>query len=113
LKQVIVVDESLRLPRGKLSAQVAHAAVEAFIAAPAKAREAWLRLGMPKVVLQGDSAEAVLALAEQAKKAGLPVALIEDAGKTVVSAGTITCVGIGPAEKEKIDRVTGSLQLVR
>jgi PTH2 family peptidyl-tRNA hydrolase len=113
LKQVIVVDESLKLPRGKLSAQVAHAAVEAFIAASPGAQAAWLRLGMPKVVLRGSSEEQIVSLAEQAKNAGLPVAVIEDAGRTVVSPGTITCIGIGPAEEQEIDRLTGDLELVK
>ena len=113
MKQVIVVNESLKLPRGKLSAQVAHAAVEAFIAASSKAQDTWLKLGMPKVVLQGFSAEEIVALAQQAKQAGLPVAVIEDAGRTVVSPGTITCIGIGPAIEQEIDRLTGDMQLVK
>jgi peptidyl-tRNA hydrolase len=69
---------------------------------------------MPKVVLKASSAEEeVVALAEQAEKAGLPVAAIKDAGKTVVSAGTITCVGIGPAEEQEIDPFAGNMELVR
>jgi PTH2 family peptidyl-tRNA hydrolase len=68
---------------------------------------------MPKVVLQGSSAEEVVALAEQAKKAGLPVAVIHDADRTVVSPGAITCIGIGPAEEQEIDRFTGDMELVK
>jgi peptidyl-tRNA hydrolase, PTH2 family len=113
LKQVIVVNESLKLPRGKLSAQVAHAAVEAFLAASSKVKDAWLNLGMPKVVLQGSSEEEIVALAERAEKAGLPAALIQDAGRTTVSPGTVTCIGIGPAEEQEIDRLTGHMKLVK
>lgn len=65
-KQVIVVNESLKLPRGKLAAQVAHAAVAAFLAAGTEAQQAWLANGMPKVVLQGQ-AEAELRQLEQAR----------------------------------------------
>ena len=56
---------------------------------------------------------ALLELAAQAEAAGLPVMLIRDAGRTVVEAGTPTCVGIGPAEISKIDAITGALKLVR
>jgi peptidyl-tRNA hydrolase len=47
MKQVIAVNESLRLPRGKLAAQVAHAAVAAFLKAGTEARRSWLDQGMP------------------------------------------------------------------
>ena len=36
----------------------------------------------------------------------LPTALIRDAGHTVVAPGTITCLGIGPAQVSAIDAVT-------
>ena len=113
MKQVIVVNESLRLPAGKLAAQVAHAAVDAFIRAPAPNRQQWLDDGMPKIVLRADSADALAALLHAATSAGLPAALIEDAGHTVVEAGTVTCLGIGPADPALIDGITGSLKLLR
>ena len=69
--------------------------------------------GMPKVVLRCESEAALLALADEAEAAGLPVMLIRDAGRTVVEAGTPTCVGIGPADILKIDAITGTLKLVR
>jgi len=59
LRQVIVVNAELGLPKGKLASQVAHAAVAAFLEATPKARSAWLAAGMPKVVLKA-SGEAVL-----------------------------------------------------
>ena len=113
MKQVIVVNESLRLPRGKLAAQVAHASVDAFIRAPASAQERWLRDVMPKIVLHGDSDATLIELERAAIEAGLPVALIADGGHTVVAPGTLTCLGIGPAAKTLIDAVTGALKLVK
>jgi PTH2 family peptidyl-tRNA hydrolase len=113
MKQVIVVNEALKLPRGKLAAQVAHAALDAFLNASPKAQQRWLELGMPKVVLQVESEAEIHSLERQANDAGLPVAVIADAGHTVVEAGTITCVGIGPAEIAVIDKLTGALKLVR
>ena len=113
MKQVIVVNEALDLPRGKLAAQVAHAALAAFIEADAQARHSWLADGMPKVVLRVEDEDALLRLEAQALQLGLPTAPIRDAGHTVVEAGTLTCVGIGPAEDSAIDSVTGTLKLVR
>lgn len=112
-KQVIVVNAALGLPPGKLAAQVAHAAVIGFLRAPAQAQRDWLQSGMAKIVLTCPSEDALAELAAQADSAGLPTGLVRDAGRTVVSAGTPTCVGIGPAEAARIDAVTGELKLLR
>jgi peptidyl-tRNA hydrolase len=111
-KQVIVVNDALRLPRGKLAAQVAHAAVAAFLRAPRDAQGQWLTEGMPKVVVRCLDEQALLDLEAKAIAAGLPVELIRDAGRTVVAAGTATCLGVGPAEAGAVDAVTGTLRLV-
>jgi peptidyl-tRNA hydrolase, PTH2 family len=113
MKQVVVVNESLKLPRGKLAAQVAHAALQAFLHASPEAQRLWLAAGMPKVVLECDSESGLCELELQAGSAALPVALITDAGHTVVEPGTVTCLGIGPAEDEALDRLTAALKLVR
>lgn len=113
MKQVIVVNGALDLPRGKLAAQAAHAALGAFLAAPRRNQADWLQQGMPKVVVQCGSEAELRALLEQAEAAGLPTMLVRDAGRTVVQAGTPTCVGIGPALAERIDPITGALPLVR
>jgi peptidyl-tRNA hydrolase len=113
MKQVIVVNGALGLPPGKLAAQVAHAAVGALLNAPPQHQVDWLRQGMPKVVVQCASEDELNAVLAKAEAAGLPVMLVRDAGKTVVQAGTATCVGIGPDLAERIDPITGELPLVR
>ena len=112
MKQVIVVNESLRLPRGKLAAQAAHAAVAAYRSAGADVRRAWIAEGMPKIVLACASDSELLAIHARAAEAGLPSELVRDAGRTTIPDGTATCVGIGPAEDSSIDAVTGELKLV-
>ena len=113
IKQVIVVDASLGLPPGKLAAQVAHAAIIGFLRAPPKAQRAWLETGMTKIVLACGSADELLDVAARADQAGLPTGLVRDAGRTVLAAGTATCVGVGPAAPDDIDKVTGALSLLR
>ena len=112
MKQVILVNESLNLPRGKLAAQVAHASDASLLASREEALKEWLRVGMPKVVLAVDTEQELLRHFDYAVKANIPAKLIKDAGKTVVAAGTVTCVGIGPAEEAQINLITGSLKLV-
>src|SRR5512146_492944 len=97
MKLVIVVNNALKLPKGKLAAQVAHAAVGAYLEAGEDANTAWVDEGMPKVVLSAPDVETLLRLESEAAARGIPACLIEDAGRTVVPAGTITCLGLGPA----------------
>ncbi|MFK7733914.1 MAG: aminoacyl-tRNA hydrolase [Pseudomonadales bacterium] len=113
MKQVILVNEALNLPPGKLAAQVAHASVASLLSTDVDAQKEWFGVGMPKVVLAVDNEQALLAYFEQARSAELPSQLIRDAGKTVVEAGTITCVGIGPAKPDAIDEISGELALLR
>jgi peptidyl-tRNA hydrolase, PTH2 family len=112
-KQVIVVNEALKLPRGKLAAQVAHASVASLLAASRENIQAWLNEGMPKVVVAGNDEAEVVRCYENALAAKVPAQLIRDAGRTVVASGTITCVGIGPASAEEIDNITAELRLVK
>lgn len=112
MKQVIVVNASLQLPPGKLAAQVAHAAVAACLSTPLDRREKWIEEGMPKIVLSVSDEEVLLHLYDTAQRCLLPASLVRDAGKTVVPAGTITCLGIGPAPNASVDEITGNLALL-
>ena len=113
MKQVIVVNQALDLPPGKLAAQVAHAAVGAFLSASRDQQLGWLEIGMPKIVLRVPSEAALLDLQAEAQAAGLPAMLVRDAGRTVVEAGTPTCLGIGPDAASRVDPLTGALKLLR
>src|SRR5664279_3879688 len=103
MKQVIVVNQSLKLPKGKLAAQVAHAAVGTVVLAEDDVRVNWLEEGMPKVVLQVSDESELVRLRDLALEQAIRALLIEDAGRTVVPAGTITCLGLGPAQDEDLD----------
>jgi peptidyl-tRNA hydrolase, PTH2 family len=111
MKQVIVINDSLKLPRGKLAAQVAHASVASFLSANSTSQQEWLDIGMPKVVLSACSADEVIDYHQKALAANLPAFLIKDAGKTVIAPGTITCLGIGPAPEREVDQITAHLKL--
>ena len=73
---------------------------------------AWLAEGQPKVVLKVASAEQLLDVARRARAAGLPVELIQDAGRTQVAPGTVTCCAVGPADSDRMDPVTAELGLL-
>jgi len=114
-KQVIVFRTDLKMSRGKIAAQAGHAAVSAAEEARRSHKdwfEAWLEEGQCKVVVKVKNEEELLELKKRAKELGLPHALIVDRGLTEVPPGTITCLGIGPAPAEKLDKLTGKLPLL-
>jgi PTH2 family peptidyl-tRNA hydrolase len=114
-KQVIVFRSDLKLSKGKIAAQAGHAAVSATEEARKHHRrwwEAWAREGQCKIAVKVKSEKELLELEEQAKELALPNALIVDRGLTEIPEGTVTCLGIGPAPAEKVDRLTGKLKLL-
>jgi peptidyl-tRNA hydrolase, PTH2 family len=112
LKQVILVRQDLKLPKGKLAAQAAHASVEAVLKSDSSLVKEWRSLGMAKIVLKVKDEKELIKHFQIAKDEGIATSLITDAGRTVIAPGTKTCVGIGPDEEEKIDSVTGELSLL-
>ncbi len=107
-----MVRTDLKLGKGKLAAQVAHASVESFLKAPQESQKKWCDEQQKKIVLKVEGEKDLIDTFERAKRARLPCTLVQDAGLTQIPPGTKTAVGIGPAEEEKIDRITGELSLL-
>jgi PTH2 family peptidyl-tRNA hydrolase len=112
LKQVILVRKDLKLPKGKMAAQVAHASLGAALKSEKNILQEWLHHGAGKIVLAVEDEKELLKFKELSEAATLPTSLITDAGHTVIEPGTKTCVGIGPAEEKTIDALTGKLKLI-
>jgi len=114
-KQVIAVRSDLKLSKGKLAVQVAHASVSAVELARDRYREwlsIWLSQGQKKVAVKVKNLSELLEIKSQAESLKLPTVLIVDSGLTELPPGTATCVGIGPAPAALIDKVTGKLKLL-
>lgn len=111
-KQVILVRQDLKLPKGKIAAQAAHAAVEAVLKSDKDTVKKWRAEGMMKIVLKVADEKELKKYMQQARDQGLVTALITDSGRTVVEPGTVTCLGIGPDKAETIDLVTGKLNML-
>ncbi len=141
-KQIIVIRRDLKMGYGKCSAQACHASLKVFFDRmnwstknTMKYNERittfsfsvsdadgydfnndvieWVQNKFTKICVQVESEEQLLDIHKQAKEAELPVALIKDAGLTEFNGvPTFTCLAIGPADSEEIDKITGNLKLL-
>lgn len=131
VKQVIVVRKELNMRKGKIAAQVAHAAIKVFFNRMSVYRSPykddsyatifgltddmvlWMTKDFTKVVVSVDTEKEIHELADKAKEAGLPYAVMIDNGFTEFHGEkTVTCIAIGPADSEQLDPITGDLKLL-
>ena len=124
IKQVIVMRHDLKMRRGKQIAQGSHASMS-FICRRLQnqgsislddfpeVERTWLTGSFAKVCCRVNSEEELMNIFDEAKAAGLEVHLITDSGKTEFHGQpTRTCLAIGPDVVEKIDVLTGHLELL-
>ncbi len=136
-KQVLLYRRDLKMRKGKIAAQCAHASLAVFLRRQVRAlavpvaddgtvatqpldpattmvvqlddaMAAWVARGSAKIVLSVDDEDALRRAHQLALDAGLPTALIRDAGHTEFGGvPTLTACAIGPARLADIDRITG------
>jgi peptidyl-tRNA hydrolase, PTH2 family len=125
-KQVIVMRKDLGMRKGKMIAQGAHASLKVLVDAGESdvrgavfaipldpALSAWLGGRFTKVCVSVDSEAALDAIVERARAAGVPCALVVDAGVTEFhGVPTKTCCAVGPAWSDDVDAITGELPLL-
>lgn len=69
-------------------------------------------MGQPKIILKIETQDDLENLQQKANDSDLITALIQDAGRTQILSGTVTCLGIGPDSDEKIDAIVKDLKLL-
>ncbi len=114
IKQVIVVRTDLDMGKGKIAAQVGHACVlgaEHVRRSHPEWYEKWWS-GQEKVVLKVSGIKELEQIKIGAIDLNLPWSEVTDAGHTQISPGTTTCISIGPAPENLINRITGDLKLL-
>lgn len=115
MKQAIVVRKDVKMDKGKLCVQVAHASVSAALKAKKKNPlefGKWQLLGQKKIVVKVENLKQLQELKKKATSFRIPNELIRDAGLTQLKPGTTTALGLGPAKDEEIDKLIQGLQLL-
>ena len=123
-KQIIVMRKDLNMRKGKMCAQAAHASMKVFfdlnhsddkdtleVCLDEYMRD-WVYGIFTKIVVSVNSETELLEIEKKAKEKGLPVALIQDCGKTEFKEPTYTCLAIGPYDSAVINEITGHLSLL-
>ena len=114
IKQVIVVRTDLDMGKGKIAAQVGHACVLGAERVR-KSNPEWFSVwwtGQEKIVLKVANLKELEQVKQDAIEFDLPWSEVTDAGHTQIAPGTVTCISLGPAPEEKIDKITGDLKLM-
>lgn len=76
------------------------------------ALKAWERTGCAKIAVKCPTEEEMGSIIQFAAKKGLPMYLVEDAGRTQIAAGSRTVLGIGPAPVREFEGVSSHLKLM-
>lgn len=112
-KQVILIRTDLKMGKGKLAAQVAHASLASYKAVKDEmTARGWEEQGMKKIILKVKDEETLMRYHEECIKRKIPSVLIRDAGLTQIEPGTITSLGVGPWEGNVLDKIFGKLKLL-
>jgi PTH2 family peptidyl-tRNA hydrolase len=112
MKQAIIIRTDLKMKKGKIAAQAAHASLGAMKKARKLDVALWERWGGKKVVLKVGSLKSLKSVYRKAKSSRLPCFLVRDAGLTQVEEGSLTAIGIGPVADGKIDKIVKNLKLL-
>ncbi len=112
LKQVLLIRNDVKMSKGKIAAQAAHASVDATLNANKKLVSKWKSTGMKKIALKVESLEELKKYLSLAQEQDIITSIIQDAGHTEVTPGTITCGAIGPGPEIQIDKITGELKIL-
>ena len=110
-KQVIVMRKFKSLRTGKYIAQGAHASLGASHFSSQEDRRLWGDTGCTKIVVYVKTERELIDLQDACKADNIPCYLVIDAGRTEFDVPTITALGIGPCDGERINKVTGKLPL--
>ena len=115
VKLVCVVNQGLKMGKGKLAAQVGHASVEAFLKSGVSHPhhvEAWLASGQKKICLKVPDDQTMNAIQVKAQQRSIPSLIVRDAGHTQIPRGSQTVLALGPYDEEALDLLTGDLKLL-
>jgi peptidyl-tRNA hydrolase len=116
LRMYVAVRTDIDIPAGKLGGQTGHAFLNAFFKCeqmfPDRATAYRGEYLQAKIVLNGKDLNTIMQIHNECVQLNIPTHIVRDAGLTVFNEPTITCIGIGPIEKNETPRIISRLRLL-
>ena len=107
----IVINNELGMSKGKIAAQVSHAAVRASHIYKMLYEEKWKKwfdVHSTKIVLKSDEATMIKILS----MSSIITAGVRDEGRTEVAPGSLTALALVPMERERVPDIIKEMKLL-
>ena len=114
MKQVILVRTDLKMRKGKLAGQVAHASIGASRTVPDIEVETWIKNhDQRKIILKVSNLEEMKEYEQKCIESGLDcVYEVINKGDNQIPLDAVTCLGVGPADDEILNELFKDLKLL-
>ena len=109
---VIFMRTDLNMSRGKMAVQAGHAVALTMQDQPELVEE-WMDGNQVKIVLAIDSMNELSSVGAMADKNNVPYRYVHDAGKTEVDPSTLTCMAVGIAPRNRLQKITSGWKALK
>jgi PTH2 family peptidyl-tRNA hydrolase len=111
-----IIRTDIDIPAGKLGGQTGHAFLNAFFKCeemfPDRAHTYRIDELQAKIILNGKNLNNIMTIHHSCLELNIPSVIVRDAGLTVFKEPTITCIGVGPIEKNDTPKMISRLRLL-
>ncbi len=112
LRIYCLIRQDIEMPIGKMLAQSAHGFMGALLKADKATVETYLAGSFTKIAIKAKNLAALQRAKTECDALGIPTALITDAGRTVFTEPTVTCLGVGPVLRENLPKFVQKMNLI-
>jgi len=114
MKQVILVRTDLKMRKGKLAGQVAHASIGAARTVPDNQVQNWLdKYDQKKIILKVSNLQEMHDYESKCIETSLNcVYEVVNTGDNQIPVNEVTCLGVGPADDEILNEIFKDLKLL-
>jgi PTH2 family peptidyl-tRNA hydrolase len=111
----LFVNKDLNMSPGKIAAQVAHAAVEAYVKSDPVKRSQWRlpEMHYTKLVMEARNEQHIETIKKYLEDRGLQTVRIIDEGLTEIAPHQVTALGVEVVDKDEVGDMFASFNLYR